>query len=116
MSYGLTPEQLAEMQQRDNEAFDRNLARAERWIQMLRRNGASKFQGFGFDMLVELHPAGPILDTSPDMPAPKALQDLTGAGMCHCGHDMTAHGGHGLCLMGCNGEECAKGEVKAPTP
>jgi hypothetical protein len=35
-----------------------------------------------------------------------AFSDQTGAGMCRCGHALTSHGEHGLCLLGCGDDAC----------
>lgn len=54
-------------------------------------------------------------DTSPTLPPSLALMAEDDSGKCHCGHQMTSHGGEGFCLLGCDMEECAKGvEVKKP--
>lgn len=41
---------------------------------------------------------------------PKSMQgiDSEGPEKCACGHDETAHGGDGLCLLGCSAELCIK--------
>lgn len=56
---------------------------------------------------VELHPLAfvPDVDAADLFPKPGAADD-TGGGMCLCGHALTEHSEHGLCLRGCGSDVC----------
>lgn len=47
-----------------------------------------------------------LTDGGPSMPKQGAFTDADGSGMCRCGHALTDHGEHGLCLRGCGDDAC----------
>ncbi len=57
------------------------------------------------DFEVELHPMafmGP-----PELPGKQGpFGDVTSEGKCSCGHTLTEHSEHGLCLLGCSSDGC----------
>lgn len=88
----------------------------EETIQLLAKHRVLKWKGYvdgpraGEGQLqaeLELHPLAFVAQVEgPEMPKPGAFADTTGAGMCRCGHPLTSHGEHGLCLLGCDGASC----------
>ncbi len=57
------------------------------------------------DFEVELHPAAFFPETAaPTKQGP--FGDTTEGGRCSCGHALTEHGEHGLCLLGCSSDGC----------
>lgn len=90
----------------------------EETLQLLVKYRVAKFKGavdppkgdtsYREVLEVELSPLAFVSVATEGSPMPDArpFVDPAGGKMCRCGHALTDHGGHGLCLLGCAGDAC----------
>lgn len=65
--------------------------------------------GASTEFEVELHPLAFVDASAPADKAGPFPQDIADT-KCNCGHPLTEHSEHGLCLQGCSTDVCGLGE------
>lgn len=83
---------------------DSGSASPEALVLLMLKHGVSRLKSGDFE--AEL--GGVRHEVKPQAPQDVArmLRDAMGSDKCKCGHEMTSHGDHGLCLVGCPEDNC----------
>ncbi len=89
-----------------------DLALLGAYLETLKKHGVSSISGLdlkgvGFCSLEFFPPTAPV-ETGAVIPRAMTLGTPEEPDSCPCGHDVTTHDGHGLCLLGCAEEVCFK--------